>query len=262
MQGMDVELRSELQALRARAYGPDADLDRDPAAVARLQELEDLERQARVDAAVRPPVTPPTTPDAAPLVIDDDDAPLVVDDDDVEPGEPPARRPRVRRTRTLGLWAGSLAAVAAVASAASIAATTFVPVARTAGVAQVDTLRVDPSADDSPVRSMGFDSSEVSVYADFHGLTAYAGTTQVDSSGTRAECLILLDTSTLPASGDINASQIGYRYGGCGAGVFPATIEFVVTPDLPDAFRARFPVGSSLQFVSDGDHVGVFSDVE
>ena len=253
MQDMDVELRSELQALRARAYGPDADLDRDPAAVARLQELEDLERQARVEAAVRPPVTPPMAPDAAPLV---------VDDDDVEGGVPTVSRPVVRRARTLWLWAGSLAAVAAVASAASIAATTFVPVARTAGVAQVDTLRVDPSADDSPVRSMGFDSSEVSVYADFHGLTAYAGTTQVDSSGTRAECLILLDTSTLPASGDINASQIGYRYGGCGAGAFPATIEFVVTPDLPDAFRERFPVGSSLQFVSDRDHVGVFSDVE
>lgn len=253
MQDMDVELRSELQALRARAYGPDADLDRDPAAVARLQELEDLERQARVEAAVRSPVTPPMAPDAAPLV---------VDDDDVEGGVPTVSRPVVRRARTLWLWAGSLAAVAAVASAASIAATTFVPVARTAGVAQVDTLRVDPSADDSPVRSMGFDSSEVSVYADFHGLTAYAGTTQVDSSGTRAECLILLDTSTLPASGDINASQIGYRYGGCGAGAFPATIEFVVTPDLPDAFRERFPVGSSLQFVSDGDHVGVFSDVE
>ena len=253
MQDMDVELRSELQALRARAYGPDADLDRDPAAVARLQELEDLERLARVEAAVRPPVTPPTAPDAAPLV---------VDDDDVESGEPPARRPVVRRARTLWLWAGSLAAVAAVASAASIAATTFVPVARTAGVAQVDTLRADPSADDSPVRSMGFDSSGVSVYADFHGLTAYAGTTQVDSSGTRAECLILIDTSTIPASGDITASQIGYRYGGCGAGAFPATIEFVVTPDLPDAFRARFPVGSSLQFVRNGDHVGVFSDAE
>ncbi len=86
--------------------------------------------------------------------------------------------------------------------------------------------------------------------------------TQVDAAGTRAECLVLMDTSSIPAPGDLDAAQVGFRYGGCGAGAFPATIEFVVTPDLPDDFRARFPVGSSVQFVRDGDRVGVFSDAE
>lgn len=254
---MDAELRGELEGLRARAYGPDADLSADPSALGRLQELEDLERRSRVVAAVEtPPVEPPAAPAGVPLLDDADDG------DTDGPEAPAVRGPIVRRARTLWLWAGSLAAVAAVASAASIAATTFVPVARTAGVAQVDTLQVDPSADAGAVRSMGFDSSGVSVYTDFHGLTAYTGMTQVDSAGTRAECLVLMDTSTIPAPGDSDVSQVGFRYGGCGAGAFPATIEFVVTPDLPDAFRARFPVGSSVQFVRDGDRVGVFSDVE
>lgn len=257
MQGMDAELRGELEGLRARAYGPDADLSADPSALGRLQELEDLERRSRVVAAVETsPAEPPAAPARVPLLDDADEG------DTDGPEAPAVRGPIVRRARTLWLWAGSLAAAAAVASAASIAATTFVPVARTAGVAQVDTLQVDPSADAGAVRSMGFDSSGVSVFADFHGLTAYTGMTQVDAAGTRAECLVLMDTSSIPAPGDLDAAQVGFRYGGCGAGAFPATIEFVVTPDLPDDFRARFPVGSSVQFVRDGDRVGVFSDAE
>lgn len=257
MQGMDAELRGELAELRARAYGPDADLSADPAALGRLQELEDLERRDRGESSTPVvPMNPPTAPSDDPLVAEEREPDLD------EPTERATRRPVVRRARTLWLWAGSLAAVAAIASAASIAATTFVPVARTAGVAQVATLQADPAADTAPVRSMGFESDDVSAYADFYGLTTYVGPSQIDAAGTRVECVLLVETATIGKMDDGNVFQGGFRYGGCGAGAFPATVEFVVTPDLPDVFRARFPVGSSVQFVRDGDRVGVFSDAE
>lgn len=41
---MDASSRAELENLRRRAYGPDADIDDDPAALARLEELEDRVR--------------------------------------------------------------------------------------------------------------------------------------------------------------------------------------------------------------------------
>ncbi len=270
MQGMDAEARSELARLRARAYGPEADLADDPLAWARLRDLEELERRRRADAtspivvqgASAPAVNAATTDAAA---TDADTAPVADTASDLstdEAEERPERGPLVRRTRTLWLWAGSLAAVAALSSAASIAATTFAPVPRTAGVAQVDTLRPDPAVDTSALGTWGFDSADVAGYTDFHGLTAFAGSTAVDSAGTRADCLLLVDTAIIPELGASGAFQGGYRSGACGAGVFPATVEFVVTPEMPDAFRERFPVGSSVQFVRDGERVGVFSDAE
>ena len=256
MQGMDAEARGELQRLRARAYGPDADLADDPAAWARLRDLEEAERRGRADA------TPPPVEESAPAPADDEAQDIDADRGDDAVTDRPSRRPVLRRARTLWLWAGSLAVVAAVASAASIAATTFVPVARTAGVAQVDALRPDPTVATDVVRSMGFGSSPVSGYADFYGLTAFAGSTEIDSAGNRADCLLLMDTADIGATGDDTSFRGGFRYGACGAGAFPATVEFVVTPELPEAFRQRFPVGSSVQFVREGERVGVFSDAE
>lgn len=54
---MSPERSTELAALRRRAYGPDADIARDPAAQQRLRELEEL---------ARPPETPVDIPDTAP----------------------------------------------------------------------------------------------------------------------------------------------------------------------------------------------------
>lgn len=249
---MDAELRGELERLRARAYGPGADLADDPDAAARLQHLEDIERRHRADSAQIPVAEDPLP------VLEEGAA----EGDEIELEERPARPPVVRRLRTLWLWAASLAAVAAVASAASIAATTFAPVARTAGIAQVGTLQPDPAADTEAVTTMGFDSTGILAFADYYGLTAYAGSTQIDSTGNTADCLLLVDTADVAGMGDDNSFRGGFRYGACGAGAFPATVEFVVTPELPDGFRQRFPVGSSVQFVRDGERVGVFSDAE
>jgi hypothetical protein len=262
MQGMDAEARSELARLRARAYGPDADLPEDALAWARLQELEELDRRRRAESAS--PIVgqgaPRSAVDGTAADADASGVDTRSDGDADGAEEPPVRPPLVGRPRTLWLWAGSLAAVAAVSSAASIAATTFVPVPRTAGVAQVDTLRIDPAVDTTALGSWGFNAPDVVGYTDFHGITAYAGSTQVGADGARADCLLLVDTAEIPEMGEGGLSQSGFRSGGCGAGAFPATVEFVVTPTFPETFRERFPVGSSVQFVRDGERVGVFSD--
>lgn len=266
---MDAEAQNELARLRARAYGPDADLAADSAAWARLSELEDLERRRRTEVPAPPPVesAPPGPAGDAPRPdAPSSDAPSLdvegADDEDAAVAARPSRRPVIRRPRTLWLWAGSLAVVAALTSAASLAAATFLPVARTAGVAQVDTLVPDPSVQTDSLSPLGIDSAQVKGYADFYGLTTFAGSTQIDSAGNRAECLFLIETSDAPWTDDDGTFQGGFRYGGCGAGAFPATVEFVVTPELPAAFRQRFPVGSAVQFVRDGDRVGVFSDAD
>ena len=64
-------LDDELERLRARAYGPDADIDTDPAALDRLRELEDDARSATaampvVSGEVRPPSASAMTDAAAP----------------------------------------------------------------------------------------------------------------------------------------------------------------------------------------------------
>lgn len=261
---MDAEAQNELARLRARAYGPDADLAADSAAWARLSELEDLERRRRAEVPSPAPVerAPLGPADEAPSPGVDDVDDMDADDEDAALAERPSRRPVIRRPRTFWLWAGSLAAVAALTSAASLAAATFLPVARTAGVAQVDTLVPDPSVQTDSLSPLGIDSAQVKGYADFFGLTTFAGSTQIDSAGNRADCLFLIETSDAPRTDDDGTFQGRFRYGGCGAGAFPATVEFIVTPELPAAFRQRFPVGSAVQFVRDGDRVGVFSDAD
>ena len=68
---MDDEV-TELAALRRRAYGPDADIDGDPAAVARLDELETRARQASAPSPapeLEQPVVGSVAPTAAAAVV-------------------------------------------------------------------------------------------------------------------------------------------------------------------------------------------------
>lgn len=52
----------------------------------------------------------------------------------------------------------------------------------------------------------------------------------------------------------------GQLYSGCSVGAFPATAEFTVHDLSPSELRSTYPVGTSLQFVLDGDEVVVFAD--
>ena len=51
----------------------------------------------------------------------------------------------------------------------------------------------------------------------------------------------------------------GLAYSACRLGAFPATVEMVVDSNAPEELRAAYP-DSALQFVKQGDQIGVFLD--
>ena len=68
------------------------------------------------------------------------------------------------------------------------------------------------------------------------------------------DCLFVVADQRIGDDGSIR----GPIYTGCRAGSFPATAEFLVGIDSPQQLRDRFGDGTALQFVLDGDVVGVF----
>ena len=243
---MDDDAREELRLLRARAYGPEADIADDPVAVSRLRDLEDLEREDRLPTAPRTPPGPPAG--------SSDPAESAQDDEEEIRRERP---PLVRSKRRLWVWAVSLAVVAALASAATAVSVSFVPVTATAGAPQVDTLVPDP---DSAVPAVfGQRTGAERGYQDYYGIAAFTGRAPTDATDNRNPCLYLLDADER-GTDDTRSFSGNFVYGGCGAGVFPATVQFVVADGMPAAFIQRFPIGTSVQFVFDGENVGVFSD--
>ncbi len=254
-------MQEELRRLRARAYGPDADIDEDPAAYSRLMALEELDRAERAAVAAPPPSASPVETGAAgessPADADDDVDHEVGDDDDGDDDDRSRSRvPLARSRRTVWAWAASLAVVAAIASAATTVGVGFVPVSASRGAPQVATLAEDPG---TPVPAIfGQRTGDERAFADFYGVTAFVGTAQIDASENRSPCLYLIDTDEVGQ--EPNGFRGNFVYGGCGAGIFPATVQFIVADGMPEAFTSRFPIGTSVQFVYDGDNVGVFSD--
>jgi len=252
IQDMDDDVHEELRLLRARAYGPEADIVDDPVAVSRLRELENLEREDRL----RPPATPPSPSPAASAGsrLPDESVP----DEDADGEEIPRERaPLVHSKRRLWAWAISLAVVASLASAATALSVSFVPVTAAAGAPQVDTLVPDPDSAVPPV--FGQRTGAERGYQDYYGVAAFTGRAPTDATDNRNPCLYLLDADEVDTD-DTRGFRGNFVYGGCGAGVFPATVQFVVADGMPDAFIQRFPIGTSVQFVFDGENVGVFSD--
>ncbi|WP_295832724.1 hypothetical protein [uncultured Microbacterium sp.] len=256
---MDDDVREELRLLRARAYGPHADIADDAAAVARLRELEDLERQDRVPPPPRSPVTSAAAAAGSRAAVVTPDGESDEEEDEDEDGDdgPRVRPALVGSKRRLWVWAASLAVVAALASAATAASLTLVPVSAAAGAPQVDTLVPAPDAAVPPV--FGQRTGAERAYENYYGIAAFTGRSPTDATENRIPCLYLLDADEM-GKDDTRAFRGNFVYGGCGAGVFPATVQFVVADGMPDAFIQRFPIGTSMQFVFDGENVGVFSD--
>lgn len=255
MQKMDADRRSELERLRARAYGPDADIAADPDAVERLRELEDLEHShAPQPMVVRGPLDGQAAREGVADESPRDDA------EDAEALEAPAaeRAPLLRSRRRVWIAAVGIAAALALTSAVTAAGVSVTAVDRTAGIAQTDALTANPDAELGTAGYLGFDPSQTRGYADYYGVTVFQGRTRIDSEGNNADCLLVIDTDDL-RDGDAGRVSGGVRTGSCGAGPFPASVEFIVTPSFPEAFRTRYPVGTAVQFVLDGDDVGVFT---
>ncbi|MGC0369947.1 hypothetical protein RKD05_002199 [Microbacterium sp. SLBN-111] len=254
MRRVSDEIPEELRRLRARAYGPDADISADPGALQRLAELEDQQRREFAR-----PVAPATEAVSAAEIVEavPEDSPLPEAFADAETDEEPPRRGRpIRSRRVFWLWGISLALVAALSSALTVVSVAILPVQTSAGVPQIATLK--PEVGRPMPGIFGPASSEGRAYPDFFGMTAFVAYAQFGPEGERNACIFVTPTATVD---ELDAGGYsGFSQSGCGAGVFPPTAQFVVNSTAPDTFVARFPPGSSVQFVFDGENLGVFSD--
>jgi hypothetical protein len=274
---MDAENEAELRSLRARAYGPKADITTDRAAMRRLRELE-AARRAEATGATDPsdPTVGEEEADAAPAEqLSADSSPTAIaaptdegtesewwqpreePDDDARVGAT-ASAPRRRRV----LWALSVVASAAVAAGVTYALTAVAPVSASSGVPQVATLHPTTA---TAVPHGFFGASEDTPVYDFYGLTIFHAEGGFGGGGTGVGdvCIMAVPTEQVPAVDSFDATSWGFDgpiYSGCSAGAFSATIEVPLRSEAPETLRARFPEARGVQFVLDGDRVGVFVD--
>ena len=261
---MDDALEDELRALRARAYGRDADLAQDPAAVERLRELEALSAVAPSGVtAVQDGHEGSRDPDA-PTVVETAVWEQPAPEEQTTVGKQPApaeqeQTPlRTHRRRTAALIAGGIA-VAVVASAVTWGIARIAPVATSSGTPQIATLV--PSTEVSAPDGIPGVAPNSPVW-EFHGLTMSLGTRgQLGDDG--GECLWLWRENEPSSESEQSTGDriTGWGTSGCATGSFPATVVLPLPgDDLPPELLTAFPDGRAIQFVLDGDRVGVFLD--
>ncbi len=259
---MPEPIDQELAQLRARAYGPNADIDDDPRALARLRELEDSRRTAA------PPVAPPRpelpAPDASvashgvtqgsassvlPRSLSLDSPPplpprpLVTTTVITEAGAAPASSPAgsTRWARTLGI----AATAAVVATALSVPVTLW-------AASGINGPRVVLAATDDPVPEDYFGPSSDAVrYEDFFGIRVTVGT----FPGQLGRC-ILIETKPRGVDPDWAA---GTTQGTCSAPGFDPVVDVSVaqmafTDEQLDALDGA----TGVRFEASGDQVRVY----
>ena len=242
----------ELGHLRARAYGPSADIDRDPAALARLAELEST--AASSDSG--------------------DESALDPDRDDAEPDDPPQEQPPIVDPRSAAdavaaesasppddrcrprwlvptLWAASLAVTAIIAAIVTSTASVL-PAAAPEGGTPVAVLAPDPGFD--PSEMFGTRGYGAQGFEDFHGLTPIAVDDRWAASFGTDSCLMIVASGVVDGDDSI---YTGRWRTGCGAGSIPASVAMDVDSTVPAETSAAYP-DSVLLFVLDGDLVRVY----
>lgn len=259
----------ELRALRARAYGRDADIDGDPAAIARLRALEAQAAPAAlvvtapvrevpvVSVAPAPPVEEAAT-DAAPDEfgrsgeLPRTGEPPAIDAENAEPEHPSPSRLRTLftpRPSAPWLWLGAACiALAAFGSAVVVSAV------QSADPRLVAEIAVDPDA--SWPESFGEKGPDAALFEEFAGLTIARGVEWLSFDESDAMCIVAIDTEEL--LGDSGGFQIAAW--GCDAGSFPPVIRIEVTSAQPQALRDRFGDGTGLELIMRGDRIEVFAD--
>lgn len=281
---MDDAADRELRELRARAYGRDADIAMDAAAVLRLQELEAARIASAVPWTSAVPSSAPDTASAPPLAPaaatgtratgtrSTDSVDLlraleraVNDEADEHDAAVDAARhaEQVARRRTTW-WATSVMGAAAVAAVVTFTLSSTPAVSASSGAPQVETLRLTDASDIIPEGWFGADGE--SVAADFYGFTVFAVTNWGDARDANADeptCIAVVKTAEIPPREGFDPNDWGYGgdfYSACGIGVFPATVQLPIGSGAPEELAARYPSAEALQFVLDGDRVGVFLD--
>lgn len=281
MPEMDAAADEELRELRARAYGPHADIETDPAAVRRLQELESSrsaasgpskpgDHAAIADSAVGGEAAELRVvhPSADASRASGDLLDRLGDESTWEeptapdaPSDEPERPGRLTRWRA-PLWLASVVVAAALAAAITYAFASIPSVSSTAGAPQIATLELTRT---EAVPPGWFGAEEDVATAEFYGLTIFATAGWVSESGDRSSedrCLNGVPTEDVPPEADPDGSSYvsGRIYGGCSVGGFPAAFAMSIDGDAPDELAERYPDGGALQFILDGDRVAVFLD--
>ncbi|RKT33354.1 hypothetical protein DEU34_1945 [Microbacterium sp. AG1240] len=234
----------ELRMLRARAYGPQADIHDDAAALERLRELEERAFPAAEPDAEEAETPEPETPE--PGAPESDGAELA----SVERASGWHRFvPTTRRG-----WVAVAAVCAAVAVVVTAAVTTAVVRTVQADPRTIATLPVDPTNDLADAFGGFSTSTQPSVaHTDFYGLTPIVIPGWGETPG---RCLVLTPTAGLDAAANGWSSVGGMN---CEAGSFSSSVQFIVSADygIPAEFRDRFPDRTALRFVLEGSSVVV-----
>ncbi|MET0811996.1 MAG: hypothetical protein ABWY03_03005 [Microbacterium sp.] len=258
MHEIDRTTQDELRALRARAYGPSADIHRDPSAAERLRELESrtatpVEDPAQVAEETMDAAPPPPTESEPPAATVESDAASSAPADP-QPVSAPRRIPLLVKV----LWALSVAAAAAAAAGITFALTFVQPVSDYGTATQIATLEESATAR-VPTGYMGAGPSTRAF--EYFGYTIFetaGGYSYFGAQG--SDCFVMVPTDQIPDEYD---AQTGFSidftvYSGCGAGGFPAAAQLTTGAGSPAELRAQFPDDSALRFVFDGERVGVF----
>ncbi|NLP84722.1 hypothetical protein HF576_12755 [Microbacterium sp. CFH 90308] len=281
----------ELRALRERAYGRHADIHEDPAAMARLRELEARARVSGatpesepVDAAAGTDATSQLTA-TAPALDGTGATPA-----SASYGAAPAVSvlatplPAAAQTTTLtappdGAHPDAAEAVDATASPAapspealtpvrpwwrrrmpllwvgSLAAAVLLGVGLTLAVQELSSGTVAVLHEDAemewPSEIGGSRTDGSRGFDSFYGLAVISQLQQMGPAETDAMECL----SVFSGRGD----SLFYAGGACGTGPFPATATAIVGAQSPEELRGRFADGTVLQFVLDGDEVRVFA---
>lgn len=264
---MNDDAAAELQALRARAYGPDADILRDPVAYDRLQDLEAQLRseQRGPERSGAVPGTSsvassteggaPSSAAAAAGTGDQESAGTAVPRSTERASESGARAAWSPLTRVPPLarafWLISVMAVATLAASVTWGLASIPVISEGSGARQIAALDPDPSATAPPFGN----TDTPPVGFQFAGYTLITATNSSD--GVDSECLVVFRTADVD---DESGFPNGPTYYGCGAGTFPPSASLQIHAGSPAEALERFGEGSSLQFVLEGDRVGVFVD--
>ncbi|MGC5171012.1 hypothetical protein ACLQ2Q_10195 [Microbacterium sp. DT81.1] len=267
-----IDESDELERLRERAYGPDADIAQDAAAQARLSELE----AARRLSIIAPVPEVPRGGDAAPasgpahgsifMATGPAGAPLPVDAHlesgpgaRLEEGAGPvttsvgasapaaavagaptglAATPWWRRRRWLAMIGGGVAAVLLVAAVVSSLAPRPDFVLQLQGPAGDEQEITDMN---SSITWLGLDPEQLLRFEDFRGFRVWSGPTQYGT-----DCLI------------ISRVDQGLAALGCSPAGLATIADLQRYSGVTDEVFADMPTGSMIRFVLDGDRVEVF----
>ncbi|MGV8880642.1 MAG: hypothetical protein ACOH19_00655 [Rhodoglobus sp.] len=246
---------SELEVLRKRAYGPRADIHLDPQAVRRLRELESQSRPspaptARTDDEAAPPeLSAAVITNAAEHPAAEGDQPRTGIDWSWA-RELFFRMLRIRRSTALIVLSAAVVVVLAMTALTLVQRVQVDPLQ--VGAEQVARLSIDYSYGIPEILEGG--PGELETFQEFYGLRTIAAfdAEQWYFAAGSGDCFSVFSEADMEFTSN---SFSGPMMSTCGAGDFPATVQFGITAEAaPEELRAAFPDSTAFQFVLDADN--------